>query len=91
MYKGFEAKKQVKEVKKVKIDKNFYLYVIKYIKQHGKLPQLGISKQAMNYHLKKLKALNIINKIGYGVWAVDSDKWEQFQFQEKVKNMPKVG
>jgi hypothetical protein len=86
-----KRKKEVKRSKKVPYGMDFYLYVICYIKKHNKLPEMGISKQAMQYHLKKLKVSNIINKIGYGTWAVDQDKWEQFQARKEVKIMPKVG
>jgi hypothetical protein len=36
---------------------------------------LGISKQRLNYYLNKLKRLEIVEKRGYGVWAVNRNNF----------------
>lgn len=82
----------MKQVKQKRIKQRslflFYLCIVKHIKQYQKLPdyeQLGVSKQLLSYHAKTLKKAGIIAKIGYSVWLVDWDKWQQFDFIEKVK------
>lgn len=50
--------------------KNFYLSIIDSIKQDSKLPNLGISKQAMNYYVRNLLQSGNIKKVGYGTWEV---------------------
>jgi len=68
--------RSAKEVKKTR-SKNFYLCIISSIKSHGKLPvcsDLGISKQALNYYVRKLKIDERIEKLGYGVWRVNERK-----------------
>ena len=71
--------------KKTGYGNSFYLSIVSYIKLHNKLPNLSLSKEARNYYVKKLKLDGIIFNIGYGVWSVDWDKWEQLCFIEKVK------
>jgi len=53
------------------VGNNFYLCIIKEVKQFNRLPsikKLGTTKQNLNYYVKRLKIKNIINKIGYGTW-----------------------
>jgi len=93
--KGNKLEKEVKRsknhtmVKKGK--KNFYFSVCRHIKTYGKLPDLGISKQALQYYVNNLKRAGIITKLDYGVWSIDEDKWQQFLFRKEVKITPKVG
>lgn len=58
----------VKEVKKT----DFYFRVFSLLKAGKTIPEiceiLKISKQAISYYLKNLKASNSIKKVGYGVW-----------------------
>lgn len=85
-----QKKKEVKTSKNYTLDKKFLLVLLDYIKNNNKLPDLDMSKQALNYHIKKLKVSNIIYKTGYSTWSVDYDKYEQFKFRKQVKIMPKV-
>jgi hypothetical protein len=65
------SNKQVQnQVKKFKL--NFR--IIDYVRQHGKLPDLGKSKTAMQYYLSPLKRDGILIKKGYGCWAIDDAK-----------------
>src|SRR3990167_513546 len=51
---------------------DFYFRVFSLLKANKTVPEvcdlLKISKQAINYYLKQLKASNSIKKVGYGVW-----------------------
>lgn len=63
-----------KEVKKSVKKKDFYLIVFELLKQ-GLNPskissKLSISKQNINYYIRKLKNEGIIEKKGYGTWEV---------------------
>lgn len=71
--------------KKTGYKKDFYLDIVSHIKEYHKLPVLSISKMARNYYIKRLKLDGIIFNIGYGVWSIDWDKWEQRRYVEKVK------
>ena len=63
--------KQVQnQVKKFKL--NFS--IIDHVRLHGKLPDLGISKTAMQYYISHLKREGILIKKGYGCWAIDDVK-----------------
>lgn len=66
---------------------NFYFTIVKLLKE-GKNPQkistkLNISKQKLNYYLRKLKDKGIINKIGYATWEVKHD------FEHALSSNPK--
>lgn len=74
--------------KQVKIGhqrKNLYLSVVQSIKDYGKLPKRGGSKQLINYYTKKLSSEGIIKKIGYGTWVCDWQKWIEFKEVKQVK------
>jgi hypothetical protein len=63
-----------KEVKKLVQKEDFYLTIFELLKQ-GLNPskicsQLQISKQNINYYIRKLKNEGIIEKKGYGTWEV---------------------
>jgi len=54
--------------------KNFYFILINLLKQ-GKNPSaisktMKVSKQNINYHIRKLKSKGIVQKKGYGTWEV---------------------
>lgn len=75
-----------------KRSKNFYLYILQHLKS-GMYPaqiakQLGISKQALQYHLNKLKQVGAITKIGYGTWEVSDTAILE---DKKSKKLPRVG
>jgi DNA-binding Lrp family transcriptional regulator len=53
------------------------LSLVKQIKKTGVLPDLGMSKQARNFHVKKLKTDGIIRKIGYGTWEVNQARFDR--------------
>jgi DNA-binding transcriptional ArsR family regulator len=72
--------------------KNFYLCVLQHLRS-GMYPaqiakHLGISKQALQYHLTKLKASGAITKIGYGTWEVSDTAILE---DKKSKKLPRVG
>jgi len=82
-----------KEVKKHLGSKNFYLYLLEYVKKYNKLPserETGLSKQLLNYYVKPLKIDEIIIKKGYGVWVVDEDKKDRIEFLINVKRSKKT-
>lgn len=59
--------------------KNFYLPILDELKQHTNLTKiqknLGISKQQLNYYLRRLRENGLITKKGTGWWEVkDSSK-----------------
>lgn len=51
--------------------RNLYLTIYLYIKEKNKLPTDMYSKQKINYYLKRLKALKLVYKVGYGVWVIN--------------------
>jgi len=59
--------------------------IIDHVKEHGTLPNLSVSKQARNYHVKRLKIDGILKKIGYSVWEVDEQKQVKIQHLKQVK------
>ena len=63
---------------------NFYLYVYEYIRKSGKLPTKDVSKQKLNYYVKKLKRQDLIYKVGYGVWKINENK--NFEEVKKVND-----
>lgn len=60
-----------------KTSQNFYLTIFLYVKEHNRLPDLSISKQALGYYVKVLKRANLLKKIGYGTWEVNGEYNEQ--------------
>lgn len=63
-----------KEVKKEVQSRGFYLTLFERLKQ-GKTPieiskEFNISKQNLNYYIRKLKQKGLVEKKGYGVWEV---------------------
>jgi hypothetical protein len=58
-----------------------YLSIINTIRTSGKLPSLSINKQLLNYYICKLKSDAVIRRIGYGVWAVDEQKFNEWQLK----------
>jgi len=83
---------------------NFYFSIVSYIHKYQKLPKQqnpifsnypkikhsNNYKQLMNYHIRKLKALNIITKVSTGVWEADIDKLDQERFKNLVKTTPRA-
>jgi biotin operon repressor len=47
--------------------------------------ELNISKQALNYYLKTLKANGNIQKKGYGVWEVKNNTYNTFKKEVKIR------
>jgi hypothetical protein len=80
----------VKQVNPTPYSKEVYFSIVEYIKLNSKLPSMSISKQARNKYISKLKRAGILIKLGYGVWGVDDDKWEQFSFISKVIKQKEV-
>lgn len=87
----------IKEVKKTALykirSKTFYFTILSLIKE-GKNPSdmslsLNLSKQRLNYYIKRLKIEGIINKIGYGTWEINKEKYKEFLEQKEVKKQPK--
>lgn len=79
-----------KEVKK-EVKKSFLLNLLEAIKQ-GKNPsqiakEKGVSKQKLNYYIKKLKEQGMIKKIGYGVWELTerSKKLSEVTLEKEVR------
>jgi hypothetical protein len=63
------------------IGKKVYLCILDSVKKDGKLPQLGMTKQARNKYIRCLKKEGTIKQIGYGTWAyIQPEK----QVKEKV-------
>lgn len=67
----------MKEVKIIPGKKDFYFTIFKLLKE-GKNPAkicklLSISKQNLNYYLRKMKDKNEIERIGYGVWRIKKE------------------
>lgn len=73
-----------KQVKERVSKKSFYFSIITSIRNHNKLPSLGLSKQAMNYYVQRLKKEGIIKKKGYGVWEYVGGKKEQKEVKKRV-------
>jgi len=48
--------------------KNLYLTVYNHIKKYNKLPKLGISKQRLNYYVRRLIREGYVEKIGYATY-----------------------
>jgi len=62
------------KVKQLGSKKNFYLTIFRLLKD-GKNPktisdELHISKQNINYYLRKIKNQGLIRKVGYGTWEL---------------------
>lgn len=75
----------VKRSKNKGYGKSFYLSIIKHIISTGKLPECGLSKQALSYHVKKLVSDEVIKKIGYATYKASIEKFEQKQQEKEVK------
>jgi len=74
------------------VKKQFYFTIISSVMNTGKLPsekKTGVSKQARNPYIKRLKLDGVIHKRGYGVWEVDQKKAEDFLMQKEVKRSKK--
>jgi len=76
--------KTKKELKKY-TQKNFYFYLMDYIRDNERLPTDEYSSQHINYYLKTLKSLCIVYKIGYGVWHIDEEKYKIYRFNKEFK------
>lgn len=80
------TKKEVKNTSK-EVKKNFLLDIVNYVQKTGKNPssyakENNISKQKINYYVRKLKDLGYLKKVGYGTWEVNQDL-------KRSKNIPK--
>lgn len=73
--------------------KNFYLDILNGLKDapaNEVADSLGLSKQSLNYHLKKLKLLDIVENIGYGTWHVKEENLDRLEkLTKKVKKTSK--
>jgi DNA-binding transcriptional ArsR family regulator len=79
-----------KEVKGLTSNKSFYLTILEQIKK-GNNPKkiceiLTITKQNLNYYLRKLKDKGLIEKISYGTWRILPSK---NLYLEHTKNLSK--
>jgi len=88
-----EARKQGK-VKRLTASPDFYFSIISLIRI-GKKPtdicrDLRISKQNLSYYLKPLKIDGILLKKGYGVWAINEEKYQEFLKSKEVKKSSAV-
>jgi hypothetical protein len=64
---------------------DFYLTIIDSVIKHQKLPGGILSKQALNWYVKKLRIDGVISKLGYGVWQVNHDNFDRWAFKKQVK------
>ncbi len=80
----------VKQVNPTPYNKKVYFSIIDYVKSNSKLPNMGMSKQARNKYVSKLKRAQILIKVGYGTWTVDEDKVKQLEFIDKVVKQKEV-
>lgn len=94
--------------KKVTYKKNFYFTVLDLLRKTTKLTliqdELGLSKQQLNYYLRKLKQLGFIYQKGYGWWEVtekgknptkydillekDSVRGHAYIWETEIENIP---
>lgn len=81
-------KKEVQKSRsKVKVKKDLKLTIYLLLKK-GKNPKeicdvLNLQMSALSYHLRRLKELGSIRKVGYGVW--ETLEWQQEKEVQKVK------
>lgn len=82
----------MKEVisKKITSKQDFYFILFDLLKQN-KNPttiskELNISKQKINYYMKKLKEFGIVEKKGYGVWELKTNKRDDLEHTIKWSN-----
>lgn len=71
---------------------NLYLSILSLLKTKKPTDicsDLGIKKQALNYHLKWLKDNRYIEKIGYGVWKIIKEEVQKVDL-ERSKSMSKI-
>jgi hypothetical protein len=72
-----EVKKPTREVK----ENSFYFTVYNLISLNYSPSQiskkLNISKQQLNHYISKLKALNLISKVSYGIWEIKKEVKEK--------------
>jgi len=71
----------VKKTSKKEQTKKFYLTILYHIRDYNRLPvegEIGISKQNMNYYVKKLKIDEVIYSPSYSVWHLNEDKLKVF-------------
>lgn len=73
--------------------KNFYLTIWSKINKGKSLKQiaqeLNISKQNLNYHLRPLKELHYIERVGYGTWQI-SKQYDQREVDKHFKLVKKT-
>jgi hypothetical protein len=72
-----------KETSKLFWEKGVYLTIISSVRNHNKLPVLGLSKQSMNRYVSRLKKEGLIRKIGYATWELK-------QVNKEVNTPPKT-
>lgn len=72
---------KVKEVKRLPLKNkkvDFYLLVFELLKRGWNPSKIArscnLSKQVIQYHITKLKAKGLINKVGYGTWEVTNKR-----------------
>jgi hypothetical protein len=63
---------------------NQYLIVVDSVKRQGKLPGKAMSKNMLQWYTKRLVCEGIIKRIGYGVWQLNEQKWDDFQALKQV-------
>jgi biotin operon repressor len=74
---------ETKEVKKLTSKVDFYFTILDLLKQDKNPAQiskeLNISKQKLNYYIRRLKDLGFVEKKGYGVWEVLRSKKDDLE------------
>jgi len=80
-----------KTTSKTGYSKNLKLCIIKSIEENGRLPNINIKPSTLQYHINKLVSVGAIWKIGYGTWACDRDKFDQFLFKKELQKQRNVG
>jgi len=85
----------MKRCKKIGVNFDFYLGVIDLLKSDLNLKQiskkLGMSRQNLNYYIRPLKVLNIIERAGYGVWRINEKNIAKLQYVNSIKEVKKQG
>lgn len=79
---------------KKRYDKNFYFTVLDLIKSGFNLQQIairfGMSKQNLNYHIKPLRELNIIEERAKGIWKINTKELGKFKDIKDMKLVKKT-
>lgn len=75
----------------VKSHLDCYLSIVLSIKASGGLPSEGMSKRTRTNYLKTLRIEGVVEKIGYGTYAVNEELWQKFRSSKQVANSSQHG